>query len=87
MTNEKNLGESAANQVRIYSPQSALRDPQRLVREMGRDLYASRELAWRLFVRDLPLDQLVTQPLQPPTQSLSRPPRALKNPQEPSHQA
>jgi len=35
-----------------YTPESPLRNPRRLLREMFRDLLASRELAWRLFVRD-----------------------------------
>ena len=39
--------------VVIYSPESALRNPSRLLGEMFRDLMASRELAWRLFVRDI----------------------------------
>ncbi len=38
--------------VRVYSPESPLRHPGQLLREMFRDLLASRELAWRLFVRD-----------------------------------
>lgn len=37
----------------VYTPQSPLRDPRQLVREMLRDLSAARELAWRLFVRDI----------------------------------
>jgi lipopolysaccharide transport system permease protein len=36
----------------VYTPKSALHHPARLLREMFRDLFASRELAWRLFVRD-----------------------------------
>ncbi|HEY9627602.1 MAG TPA: ABC transporter permease [Coleofasciculaceae cyanobacterium] len=36
-----------------YTPESQLRHPMRLFRAMGRDLLASRELAWRLFVRDI----------------------------------
>ena len=39
--------------VRVYTPEGALHHPARLVREMFRDLLASRELAWRLFVRDV----------------------------------
>ncbi len=39
--------------VRVYSPESALRRPGELFREMFRDLWSSRELAWRLFVRDI----------------------------------
>jgi lipopolysaccharide transport system permease protein len=38
--------------VTIYTPESPLRNPVKMVREMFRDLLASRELAWRLFVRD-----------------------------------
>ncbi len=36
----------------VYTPESPLRHPGRLLTEMFRDLRASRELAWRLFVRD-----------------------------------
>ena len=39
--------------ITIYTPESLLSNPARLVREMVRDLAASRELAWRLTVRDL----------------------------------
>lgn len=39
--------------VTIYTPESQLRSPRRLVRAMWRDLLASRELAWRLMVRDI----------------------------------
>ena len=38
--------------VNVYTSESALRYPCRFLREMFRDLRASRELAWRLFVRD-----------------------------------
>src|SRR5215510_2076137 len=37
----------------VYTPESPLRDPSRFVRDMISDLRGSRELAWRLFVRDL----------------------------------
>lgn len=37
----------------IYTPESTLRHPARLLGEMWRDLLASRELAWRLMVRDI----------------------------------
>lgn len=37
----------------IYTPDSSLRSPRRLFAEMRRDLVASRELAWRLTVRDI----------------------------------
>jgi len=37
----------------VYTSESRLRHPWQLFREMGRDLLASRELAWRLLVRDI----------------------------------
>ena len=37
---------------RVYTPESELRRPLRLLRSMGSDVLAGRELAWRLFVRD-----------------------------------
>lgn len=37
----------------VYSPESRIRHPLQLFREMWRDLLASRELAWRLLVRDI----------------------------------
>lgn len=39
--------------TRIYTPDSGLRDPVGLLREMFEDLLRSRELAWRLAVRDI----------------------------------
>ena len=37
----------------VYTPESRLRHPIQLFRKMGQDLLASRELAWRLLVRDI----------------------------------
>lgn len=37
----------------VYTPRSELRQPRRLLAQMWRDLFASRELAWRLMVRDI----------------------------------
>nr|OEJ74631.1 polysialic acid transporter [Desertifilum tharense IPPAS B-1220] len=37
----------------IYTPRSRMRSPLFLFRQMWRDLLASRELAWRLMVRDI----------------------------------
>ncbi|BAY08399.1 ABC transporter permease [Calothrix sp. NIES-2098] len=37
----------------VYRPESRIRHPLQLFREMGRDLLASRELAWRLLIRDI----------------------------------
>jgi hypothetical protein len=39
--------------VVIYTPTSPLRNPKGLAREMLRDLAGTRELAWRLFIRDV----------------------------------
>jgi lipopolysaccharide transport system permease protein len=39
--------------VVVYTPESQLKHPVQLMRDMGRDLLASRELAWRLMVRDI----------------------------------
>jgi len=39
--------------VTVYTAESPLKNPARLMREMLRDLVASRELAWRLFIRDI----------------------------------
>lgn len=37
----------------VYKPESRLRHPVQLFKEMGRDLLASRELAWQLLVRNI----------------------------------
>jgi lipopolysaccharide transport system permease protein len=39
--------------VTVYSPDSSLASPAVMVREMFRDLWAGRQLAWRLAVRDI----------------------------------
>ena len=39
--------------VRIYSPEPAIQHPAILLKELVRDINAGRELAWRLFTRDL----------------------------------
>lgn len=39
--------------VVVYTPASQVRNPGVLLRSMWRDLKDSRELAWRLFVRDI----------------------------------
>ena len=46
------LSQSSARTVTVYTSESPLRHPGRFFGEMCRDLQASRELAWRLFVRD-----------------------------------
>lgn len=37
----------------VYTPENVLRHPVQLFKQMWRDLLASRELAWRLMVRDI----------------------------------
>lgn len=39
--------------ITIYSPDSSLRNPSRMLVDMFRDLIEGRELAWRLAVRDI----------------------------------
>jgi lipopolysaccharide transport system permease protein len=39
--------------VRVYTPEPAIQHPAVMLRELWGDLKAGRELAWRLFVRDL----------------------------------
>lgn len=39
--------------IRIYTPEPILGHPVKMCREMLADLWAGRELAWRLFVRDV----------------------------------
>ena len=47
------MGQSDDLPVIIYTPESQMRSPRRLIRDMFRDLKASSELAWRLFIRDI----------------------------------
>ena len=39
--------------VTVYTPESSLASPNRMLKDMFRDLLASRELAWRLAIRDI----------------------------------
>ena len=39
--------------VTVYSPTAAIRQPIRLLSDIAREFYKGRELAWRLFVRNL----------------------------------
>jgi len=39
--------------VRVYSPEPLLGHPAKLVGTIAGDIWAGRELAWRLFIRDL----------------------------------
>jgi len=41
------------SEVAIYTPESKVRHPWDLFKEMWRSLLASRELAWQLFIRDI----------------------------------
>ena len=44
---------SPQDQITVYTPGSALRDPSRLIADMFRDIWRGRGLAWRLAVRDI----------------------------------
>jgi lipopolysaccharide transport system permease protein len=59
---QRNSKDKVSNQTRgigrrptrvVYRPESNMKDPRQLLKDMGRDLLASRELAWRLMVRDI----------------------------------
>lgn len=51
---DKSTGvEAMALSVAVYTPESRLRHPRVLWQEMRRDLMAARELAWRLFIRNI----------------------------------
>ena len=51
---EPNTGpRSVKSLVTVYTPETPLRQPRKFVRALMSDLWGSRELAWRLFVRDL----------------------------------
>lgn len=43
----------AEERITVYTPDSSLRNPAKMIREMFADLAASRELSWRLAVRDI----------------------------------
>jgi lipopolysaccharide transport system permease protein len=53
MENEINKIDVAVTPITVYSPESQIRHPIRLVRNMFSDLISGRELAWRLAVRDI----------------------------------
>jgi lipopolysaccharide transport system permease protein len=44
---------SKTQRIFVYTPESQLTNPARLLRQMLRDVAACRELAWRLFVRNI----------------------------------
>lgn len=39
--------------VRVYTPEPLIQHPAKMLGDLFRDIWAGRELAWRLFVRDL----------------------------------
>lgn len=53
VTNDSSSPELSELPVRVYSPEPAIQHPAVLLRDLTHDLHAGRELAWRLFVRDL----------------------------------
>lgn len=52
-TKEATRADPASQQVRIYTPEPALKHPLALITDIAADIGKGRELAWRLFVRDL----------------------------------
>jgi lipopolysaccharide transport system permease protein len=47
------MSDSSHEQIRVYTPDSALKHPANLIRDMFRDLKQSRELGRRLAIRDI----------------------------------
>jgi len=47
------LNQIPKQQITIYTPESSLASPVKMLRDMLHDLAAGRELAWRLVVRDI----------------------------------
>lgn len=47
------VSKASTPEIVVYRPDSQMRHPLRLFREMGHDLLASRELAWQLVRRDI----------------------------------
>ncbi|AFZ36131.1 ABC-2 type transporter [Stanieria cyanosphaera PCC 7437] len=46
-------GQSRQSNWTVYSPESQIKHPIRLIKFMWRDLLGSRELAWQLFIRNI----------------------------------
>ena len=44
---------ASSSNITVYTPESPIRHPGRLFLDMFKDLFAGRELAWRLAVRDI----------------------------------
>jgi lipopolysaccharide transport system permease protein len=53
LINQNNTEDSKLLQERVYTPESKIRHPVALFKEMWQDLLASRELTWQLLVRDI----------------------------------
>ena len=47
------MREPPVTKVAVYTPESSMANPFRMARAMFADLWAGRELAWRLAVRDI----------------------------------
>ena len=47
------MNKNDSSKITIYTPESQIRVPRRLIRSMWNDLKDSKELSWRLFIRDL----------------------------------
>jgi lipopolysaccharide transport system permease protein len=51
--NQQSGNPATLSDITVYTPESQIRHPIRLLHDMFRDLIAGRELAWRLAVRDI----------------------------------
>ena len=51
--NQQSGNPASSSNITVYTPESPIRHPARLFYDMFKDLFAGRELAWRLAVRDI----------------------------------
>jgi lipopolysaccharide transport system permease protein len=51
--NQQSGNPASCSNITVYTPESPIRHPGRLFFDMFKDLFAGRELAWRLAVRDV----------------------------------
>jgi lipopolysaccharide transport system permease protein len=52
-SNHQSRSRKEHSTITVYTPESSIRHPARLIQDMFRDLIAGRELAWQLAVRDI----------------------------------
>jgi lipopolysaccharide transport system permease protein len=51
--NQKSGNPITLSNITIYTPDSPIRHPARMLHDMFRDLFSGRELAWQLALRDI----------------------------------